>query len=217
MDFRNHIEYNDMNEFMSRGAAMEMLEKAMKANIPNICVPPYYIQSICRVAPEGSIKIITAAGFPCGLSAVSAKVEEIKRALDEGAHEIEATINHQAIKSGDWSYVQNEIQSMTRATHLRGKTIKIVFNPQQLTEAELVKVCEVCNHSEVNYLKIKLSTPNVEKKSITLFENIRQCLSNASKMALQADGITLDELKKILESGIEKIGTNNALAFFQNK
>lgn len=63
-----------------------------------------------------------------GYTAIPAKSEEIRRALDEGANDVDAVINLAAVKSENWNHVHHDIDSVARATHMRGRTLKWIWN-----------------------------------------------------------------------------------------
>ncbi|MBK6621848.1 MAG: hypothetical protein IPG32_13625 [Saprospirales bacterium] len=53
--------------------------------------------------------------------------ERRSSAIDDGAEEVDAVVNICAVKSGNWNYVRNDVDSMTRIAHMRGKTIKVIL------------------------------------------------------------------------------------------
>jgi len=70
---------------------------------------------------------VTVIGFPFGFSATPAKAEEARRVLEEGADEIDVVVNLNALKSGDWNYIRNDIQTMIFLAHKKGRIVKVIF------------------------------------------------------------------------------------------
>ena len=101
-------------------------EEAKTHRFFSVCVPPFYVKDAVQFLEDESVKVATVIGFPMGYATTPAKVEEIKRAIDEGADEVDAVVNICAVKSGNWNYVRNDIDSMTRIAHMRGKIIKVI-------------------------------------------------------------------------------------------
>ena len=128
---------------------LEAIEHQFKA----VCVPPFHVRDAVRWTENNPILVSTVIGFPMGYSATPAKVEEIKRAIDEGAQELDVVINLSAVKSNQWNHVANDIDSVTRAAHLKGKAIKLILETGLLTETELGKACQICQNSEVDFVK----------------------------------------------------------------
>ena len=75
-----------------------------------------------------------------GYTGIAAKSEEIKRAIDDGADDIDAVINIAALKSDNWNHVNHDIDSVARATHLRGKTLKLILECALLTDEQIASL-----------------------------------------------------------------------------
>ncbi len=186
----------------------EAIDKAFEA----VCIPPYYVQTAVRLLKNSEVKVTTVVGYPYGYSAVPAKVEEIKRALDEEVDEVDALVNVAALKNGDWSHVQNEIDSMTRAVKMKGKLIKILIGIDILTKKEIQRVCEICQESEVDFLAIYTKREG-EPRNI---KEIKTILSPKVKLKVYQENISPQFAQRLLKEGIERIGCQNALQIIVN-
>ena len=130
-----------------------LCQEALDHGFGAVCIPPYYVSNAAELLNESSVSVATVIGFPMGYAATVSKVEEIKRALSEGAQELDAVINISAVKNGDWSHVRNDIDSMTHSAHLRGKLVKITLETGMMTTEELLKLCEICAANDVDFVK----------------------------------------------------------------
>lgn len=172
-----------------------------------VCVPPYYIQAAAKHLEDQPVKISTVIGFPMGYSATPAKVEEIKRAIDEGAREVDVVVNVCAIKSGNWNYVRNDIDSMTTSVHLKGKMIKIIFEVSLLSKEEIIQLCDICNKIEVNFVKTSTGF-NGGGATVTAVELLRQHLDKSIKIKASGGIRTREDAMRLLDAGAERIGTS---------
>ena len=120
----------------------KLCDEAKTYSFASVCVPPYYVKEAFKQLEDSLTKVTTVIGFPMGYSTTPAKVEEVKRAIVEGVDELDVVVNICAIKEGNWSYVRNDIDSMTRAAHLRGKVVKIILEVGLLTNSEIEQVCK---------------------------------------------------------------------------
>ena len=57
-----------------------------------------------------------------GYSSLDSKLSEIKTAIHDGADELDIVINLIALKNGDWSYLEKEMQKQVALIHEKGKT-----------------------------------------------------------------------------------------------
>lgn len=188
-------------------------EEATKLKFAGVCIPPVYVRDARRFLGEDSrIRLATVVGFPMGYNAIAAKSEEIKRAIDEGADEIDAMINLAAVKTGNWNHVEHDIDSVARATHVRGKTLKLTLECGLLTPEELQQLCEMAINYRVNWLSSGTgfhgfaATPDMIRLLKTMV---------AANAKIKATGgiRTAAGAQALLDAGAERLGTSSALDF----
>jgi deoxyribose-phosphate aldolase len=144
---------------------------------------------------------------------VLAKVEEIKKAIHEGADEIDAVLNICAIKNEDWGFVKNEIDSLVLGTHMKGKVIKLILETAQLTHSEIEKVCAIALDFKPNYLKTSsgfsggATLDAVQTMLSVVGENIDIKASGGIK-----DLATFMQFKEL---GVKRIGTSSGVAIME--
>ena len=117
-----------------------LCKEALQYGFYSVCIPPYYIFHAKKLLGDSNIKICTVIGFPMGYSTTGSKVEEIKRASNDGADELDVVVNIAAIKNNDWNTVRNDIESSTMISHLKGKKIKLII------EMGLTNTHRSCRH-----------------------------------------------------------------------
>lgn len=189
----------------------EAVERAFAA----VCIPPYFVSEAASLLEESPVKVATVIGFPMGYSAVSAKVEEIKKAINDGADELDVVINLCALKSLNWNFLKNEIESLTTACHMKGKIIKLIIETGILTEDEIRRVCEISVAAEVDYIKTSTGI-NGPGASVEVVALLRQILPKNIK--IKASGGIRDKAfaLRLLEAGASRIGTSAGVQLVMN-
>jgi len=184
-------------------------EESIEMGYAALCVPPYHVQKLRKALPESKgVALCTVIGFPMGYSKTSAKVEEIKKAIDEGADELDVVINNAAVKDKAWAYVESDIEAMTRATHMRAKKIKVILETSLLNSKEIQKLCEIINQHECDFAKTSTgySTAGADPTIIRL---MRRFLNE--KIQIKASGgiKTYERAVEMVEAGATRIGASN--------
>ena len=87
-----------------RGCAL-----ADRYNTWSVCVRPADVALAARLLASTSVAVGTVVGFPHGHSTTESKLFETRRALDDGAREIDMVINIGALRGGKHDYVEDEI------------------------------------------------------------------------------------------------------------
>lgn len=193
----------------------ELCKEAMQYEFASVCVPPYYVKKASGILSKSKVKIATVIGFPMGYTYTPAKVEEVKRAMSDGAHELDVVVNIAAIKNKDWRYVENDIDSVTTASHLRGNIVKIIFEVDLLTEKEISKLCEICRKIGVDY--VKTSTGFRGNGATTeIVESLRQQLPNNIKIKASGGIRTAEAAKQLILAGAKRLGTSKGVQIVKN-
>jgi len=187
-----------------------LCSEAIRHRFKSVCIPPYYIFQAKRMLRDSRVKICSVIGFPMGYSTTGAKVEEIKRACNDGADELDVVVNIAAIKNNDWNTVSNDIESTTMISHLRGKKMKLIIEMGLLEEAEIVKVCDLASRFEVDFVK----TATGFNDTITTPEDIkhlRSLLPPPIKIKASGNIRTHDDALLMVEAGADRIGTSSGI------
>lgn len=210
MDIAHFIDHTLLKQDAVSADIKRLCEEAARFQFAAVCVPPYYVKDVANWLEKSPVKVATVIGFPMGYAATAAKVEEIKRAIDEGADELDAVINLCAVKNGHWNFVKNEIESLTTASHMRGKAVKIILETGLLTEKEIFKLCDICLEAQVDFVKTSTgyagqgATPEVVAQ-------LRSRLPKSIKIKASG-GIRERRLaEQLLQAGAERIGSSSGV------
>ncbi len=79
--------------------------------VASICVYPTMVPAAVEALEGSGIPVCSvAAGFPAGLTPLEQRVEEIRRAVDAGAAEIDIVITRRHVLTGDWTALYDEVR-----------------------------------------------------------------------------------------------------------
>lgn len=207
MHLSNLIDHTNLRPDSTSDDIKTLCEEAIQHQFKAVCVAPFYVRDAVRWTRNSSVLVSTVIGFPMGYASTPSKVEEIKRAIDEGAQELDVVINLAALKSKQWNHVKSDIDSVTRAVHLKGKTIKLILETGLLTEEELKQACEICTESEVDYVKTSTGFHGrgADPETVKL---LRSLLPASIKIKASAGIRTFEAAQKLVEAGADRLGTS---------
>jgi deoxyribose-phosphate aldolase len=209
MDLHKVIEHTILKPDCTLDSIHRLCDEAVQYNFYGVCVPPYFVRDAVRFLNE-RVKVITVVGFPMGYSTIPSKVEEIKRALDEEAHEIDAVVNICAIKSGNWNYVKNEVDSMMRAVSMKGRIMKLILETGLLTKIEMKQVIEIAEANDVHFIKTSTGF-NADGATVEVVKFLRENLKPKIKIKASGGIKSFEMAEKLLISGADRIGTSNGV------
>ncbi len=182
-----------------------LCEEAKKYEFASVCIPPYFVNDAVDLLKKTNVKVATVIGFPMGYSATAAKVEEIKRAINDGADELDVVVNVAAVKNADWNFVKDDIESMTLVTHLKSKKIKVIFETALLEVDEIVELCRICANSGVDYVKTSTGF-NGGGATVEHVELMRRNLPEKIKIKASGGIRTKEFAAQLINAGAERLG-----------
>ena len=216
MKINEYLEHTVLKANTTPEKIKQICDEAIANDFKGICIPPYFVKEAKGyLSGQPEIKLVTVIGFPMGYSATAAKVEEIKRAINDGVDELDVVINVAAIKAGNWSLVESDVESVTMITHLKGKVIKLITEVGYLTDEELEKVCKIVTKYSVNFFKTSSGYTGVDTTP-EMIAKIRKMLP--SDIAIKASGgvRNLETAKAVIEAGATRIGSSSCVQIVED-
>ncbi len=81
-----------------------------------VCVYPTMVPHAVKALAGTAIPVASVAtGFPAGLMPLKLRLEEIRYAVGEGAHEIDIVITREHVLNGNWQALYDEVAAMREA------------------------------------------------------------------------------------------------------
>ncbi|MEO6759955.1 MAG: deoxyribose-phosphate aldolase [Saprospiraceae bacterium] len=211
------IEHTLLKPGTSLAEVRQLCADAQKHGFYGVCIPPLYVRDARRLLGEdGAIRVITVIGFPMGYTSIPAKSEEIRRALEEGADEVDVVINLAAVKSENWNHVNHDIDSVARATHMRGRTLKLILECGLLNEAEMRQVNGYAEEARVTWLKTGTGFHGFPA-TVEMVRKLRAIAPAGMKIKAAGGITTAKDAQALLDAGADRIGTSASLAIIGEK
>lgn len=210
VDIATMIDHTYLRADCSIADIKVLCNEALRYGFKTVCIPPYYIFQAKKILGDSRVKICSVIGFPMGYSTTGAKVEEIKRASNDGVDELDVVVNIAAVKSNDWNTVRNDIESTTMISHLKGKKMKLIIEMGLLEEDEIIKVCEIATKAGVDFIKTSTGFNN----TITTPEDIsflKSVLPPSIKVKASGGIRTKADALAMLQAGADRIGTSSGI------
>ncbi len=209
MNINSCIEYTNLNPTVTVNEIDQLVAEAREFKLFGVCVPPFWVKRARREIGKSNTMLVTVAGFPLGYQMTETKVDEIVRAIDNGADEIDLVWNISAFKTGlPWTKI--ELAKCSKLMHDNGKILKIIIETGYLSDAEIVSACKMCSDAGADY--VKTSTGFAPSGASV------ECVSLMRKSLPQSVGIkasggikTYQQAVGLLQAGADRIGTSSAV------
>src|SRR5215510_14239878 len=131
----------------------ELCREAAQFKFATVCVNPAWVALAARLLRGSGVGVCSVVGFPLGATTADTKAYETRRAIFDGAREIDMVINVGALKSGDLHTVERDIESVTSPCRDCGALSKVIIEAALLTDEEKITACTLAKAAGADYVK----------------------------------------------------------------
>ena len=206
-DIAKMIDHSLLNPALTTTELESGCQLARQYEVASVCIQPYYLATCVDRLRGSGVEPSTTIGFPHGGHSTSTKLAEVEQALSDGGTELDMVINISKARSGDWGYVQREIEALTSATH-RGKAkIKVIFENAYLDDGAKIRLCEICGDIGVDW--VKTSTGYAPSGATLADVKLMRRHSPRHVQVKAAGGVrTLDAVLEMRAAGATRVGAS---------
>lgn len=131
----------------------QLCSEAAEWGFATVCVNPTWVAAAAKRLRGSGVQVCSVVGFPLGATTPDVKQFEARRAIFDGAAEIDMVINVGALKSGDVRLVTDDIRGVVSACHACGATSKVIIETALLTDDEKVTACTLAKAAGADFVK----------------------------------------------------------------
>lgn len=188
---------------------------ALKYHVASVCVRPADVRRAKAILEGTDVAVGTTLGFPHGNHTTEVKVFEARRALADGATELDMVLQIGALKSGRDADVEADIRAVVEVGHAAGAIVKVIFENAYLTDDEKIRACRLTESAGADFVK----TSTGFAPSGATHDDLRLMRANTSPhiQVKAAGGVrTLDALLAVMDLGVTRIGATATEAIIED-
>jgi deoxyribose-phosphate aldolase len=208
------IDHTLLKPDASRDEVEKLCREAAEYQFASVCVNPTWVATCARLLQGSSVKVCSVVGFPLGATTPDVKHYETRRALFDGAREIDMVINVGALKSGDLRVVERDIEAVTGPCREAGAISKVIIEAALLTNDEKVTACTLAKAAAADYVKTStgFGPGGATAADVALMRRVV-----GEEMGVKAAGGVkdLDALKAMVAAGATRIGASAGVRIVQ--
>ncbi len=211
MSLAQFIDHTILKNTTSTADVDKLCKEAINHGFAAVCVPPYFVSDAKKLVDGTTVKLVTVIGFPFGYHHYKTKLEEAILSIDEGADELDMVMNLSALKSNDATYLETEIDVVSKLTSNGNKTLKVIIESGVLSDEEIIKCCELYQRYPVQFLKT--STGFAEGgASVHAVQLMRKHLPPHIQIKASGGIKTKAFAEELIAAGATRLGTSSGIA-----
>jgi deoxyribose-phosphate aldolase len=213
-DVARFIDHTLLKPDASRSEILKVCEEGVRYGFASVCINPIWVrESACALRGSG-VKVCTVIGFPLGANAPDTKVYEARRAIFDGASELDMVVNVGALKSGDHDLVSRDIRGVVEVTNEAGYICKVIIETALLTEDEKVSACLIAKEAGADFVK---TSTGFSKGGATAADVALMRRVVGGQMGVKASGGVRDlkQAQEMIRAGATRIGASVGVQIIQ--
>jgi deoxyribose-phosphate aldolase len=206
-DLAQYIDHTLLRPDASPEDIDRLCDEAVEYGFAAVCINPSWVARAKKRLRSSGITVASVVGFPLGANTPEIKAMEARRALRDGAREIDMVINIGALKGGEHDLVRRDIAGVSDACREVGALNKVIIEAAYLSDEEKVIGCRLAVAGRAHYVK---TSTGFGPGGATIFDvALMREVVGATVGVKAAGGIhTADEVREMITAGATRIGAS---------
>jgi deoxyribose-phosphate aldolase len=186
----------------------KLCQEAREFGFASVCINPCYVRHCAGLLRGSVVKVCTVIGFPLGANASETKALEARRAIRDGATEVDMVINVGALKSGRDDIVYRDIRAVVEAAMDGGAICKCILETALLNDDEKTRACQAARRARADFVKTStgFGPGGATAEDVALMSRA----VSGTKMGVKASGgiRNLQDAEQMIRAGATRIGAS---------
>jgi deoxyribose-phosphate aldolase len=213
-DIASMIDHTLLKPDATRHQIEELCREAAQFKFATVCVNPVWVALSARLLAGSGVGVCSVVGFPLGATTPDVKEYETRRAIFDGAREVDMVINVGALKSGDLRTVERDIEAVTTPCRECGALSKVIIEAALLTDDEKVTASTLAKAASADYVKTStgFGPGGATAADVALMRRVV-----GAEMGVKAAGGVrdLDSVKAMIAAGATRVGASAGVKIVQ--
>jgi deoxyribose-phosphate aldolase len=209
-----YIDHTLLKPEATRDEILKLCEEGARYGFASVCINPIWVREAACALRGTGVKICTVIGFPLGANEPDTKAYEARRAIFDGASELDMVINIGALKSGDDELVARDISGVVQVAHEVDYLCKVILETGLLAEDEKVRACLLAKEARADFVK---TSTGFSKGGATVADIALMRRVVGGEMGVKASGGVRDlkQAQEMIRAGATRIGASVGVKIVQ--
>ena len=214
MELNRYFDHTLLKPDATSDGIVKLCQEAKQFHFASVCVNPDFVELAAKELKGTDVAVCTVIGFPLGANVPSIKADEARRAIEDGAKEVDMVINISKAKEGNFDYIATEIAVVKQACG--PILLKVILETCLLSDEEIVECCKAAINAGADYVK---TSTGFSKGGATVHAVALMRQTVGDKLGVKASGgiHTKEETLAMINAGASRIGASASVAIMNEK
>jgi deoxyribose-phosphate aldolase len=214
-DLARYIDHTLLKPEATEEQIRRLCSEALEFNFRSVCVNPTWVPLVSELLRGSEVLTCSVVGFPLGATEPEIKAMEARRAIRNGAREIDMVINIGALKSGNDRLVLRDIRAVVEDCVDGGAVCKVIIETALLSDDEKRRVCELAKRARAHFVK---TSTGFSKAGATVEDvALMAAVVRGAGMEVKASGgiSSYGDAQAMIEAGATRLGASASIGIVQ--
>ena len=210
-DLARYIDHTILKPNATEEQIRTLCAEALEFNFRSVCVNPTWVSLAADLLRGSEVLTCTVVGFPLGANESAIKAMEARRAIRNGAREIDMVINIGALKGGNDALVLRDIRAVVEDCVDGNAVCKVILETALLTDEEKRRASELAKAARADFVKTStgFSTGGATVSDVALMAEVVR----GAGMEVKASGgiSSYSDARAMIEAGATRLGASASI------
>lgn len=210
-DLARYIDHTILKANATEEQVRKLCAEALEFNFRSVCVNPTWVSLAASLLRDSEVLTCTVVGFPLGANEPAIKAMEARRAIRNGAREIDMVINIGALKSGNDELVLRDIKTVVEDCVDGNAVCKVILETALLSDEEKRRASELARTARAHFVKTStgFSTGGATVSDVALMADVVR----GAGMEVKASGgiSSYSDAMAMIEAGATRLGVSASI------
>jgi len=208
-ELNKYIDHTKIGKDVKKEDIIKACREAKEYNFRGVCVNPKWVKLAKKELKDTDVKVVVLIDDPIGDSEHKKRIELCKKAISDGADDLDVVINIPQVKHEKWDKILKDLRAICKI----GET-KVIIGSGYLTDEEIAKVSQIVKEAGAICVKTATGKDPLENREMAeKARHLKIMRKNAPGLLIKASGNikTLENALEMIKAGADIVGTSSGV------
>ena len=209
MKINKYLDHTKIGKNVEKQDIIKACKEAKEWSFRGVCVNPKWVKLAKKELKDTDVKVVVLIDDPIGDSEHKKRIELCKKAISDGADDLDVVINIPQVKHEKWDKILKDLRAICKI----GET-KVIIGSGYLTDEEIAKVSQIVKEAGAICVKTATGKDPLENREMAeKARHLKIMRKNAPGLLIKASGNikTLENALEMIKAGADIVGTSSGV------
>lgn len=204
-----YIDHTNIDLKAKKQDIINTCKEALEYDFRGVCIRPQWVKTASQILKNSQTRVVVLIDDPIGDSSTPKRVAIAKKAIKDGADDLDVVVNIPDVKHARWSKIEKDLKAICKL----GDT-KVIIGSGYLIDEEIAKVSQIVKKAGAICVKTATEKDPLENRELNEKSmHLKIMRDNARGLLIKASGKikTLADVKMMIKAGADIVGTSSGV------